>query len=251
MFRDHLIPSIEGEKRQLESFIRDVESHIKVKERLAFENNRNRVFFESLGGELMGGMDLPEGTLLLAKSVAPESSYGFVQPVNMKRGFKKTVIKEFLLKDILAEKPEFPDFWEKVAQHEVVQSIHFGQDVFDTNKTDSIVTIGKDGDVVLPEIHVEFLDDSNVQLLYSAPKSTSYLWPHCLAEDTFVFGELPKELDRGFRVYDNACVTRGMNLFDDVSSPMHYYYKAPWMAKKRLSIRYNIAQPNRMRPVEI
>ena len=185
MFRDGQLSNPDGEKRQLGSFVRNVESHISAKERFAIENTRNRSYFEMMGGELLSQMDLPEGTLLLAKSVSPTSTYGFVQPVNLERGFYKRVFKEFKLTDILGTNPRYPEFWEKVADKGVVQSVYLGQDVFDTQKTDPVVTIGKGGEIILPEVHVEFLDDSNIQLLYSAPKSTFYLWPHCVAGDAF------------------------------------------------------------------
>lgn len=251
MFRDYRIPSEEGEQRQLIYFISDVEAHIRAKERWENKNTQNRLYFEAQGGQILSGMDLPERTILIAKSVSPESLYGFVQPVNLDRGFTKTVLKEFKLTDILNTKPDYPVFWEKIAHDGVVQSVYLGQDVFDTQKADPVVTIGKDGDVILPDIHIELQEDSNVQLLFSAPKSTPYLWPHCVAGDTFVFNEVPKELDRGFRVYNNACETRGKNMFDDISPPMHVFYKHPEMAKKRIAIEYNTAQPNRMRPVLI
>ena len=251
MFRDYSVPSQDREQRQIEYFVRDVEAHIKAKERFSERNSQNRSYFEGQGGVLMSGIELPQGTLAIAKSVSPSSTYGFVQPVNFERGFRRTVLKEFTLSDILLFQPTYPDFWEKVAQDGVVQSVHLSQDVFDTKKTDPVVTIGIDEDVILPEIHVELLDDYNVQLLFSAPQSTSYLWPHCVAGDMFVFNDVPKELDRGFRVYHNACETRGMNLFDDVNPPLHVFYKHPDMGKKRLSIQYNLTHPNKMRPVEI
>lgn len=87
-------------------------------------------------------------------------------------------------------------------------------------------------------------------MLFSPPDHMSILWPHCVAEDIFIFREVPKVIDRAFRVYNNICETRGKLLFYDVSPPRHLFYKHPELAKKRIAIEYNLDNPNRMKPLK-
>ena len=157
-------------------------------------------------------------TCAIALSYSPLNERGFLQPVDATRPFKATVIHEYLLADILAQNPQFPDFWSSIADGDKIPYVVYIQE-------------RQAGDVAIPRTLIELKDESIVRMHFVHPDSTLVLYPHCLAEDTFSFDRVPVVVDRAWRVGLNVSKTKRLSPFAS------------------FSIEYSQNEPNRMKPV--
>ena len=248
MFSETTSPSQESALRGLRSFIGMIEVGLIEKEKYAPEQARYKEYFGSLSGVIVTSMEPPDGICLIAKTYSPLNNMAYFEPVDNRRSLQRTVIRQYSLSDILSQNPQFPQFWPSVAQEGIVSEIVFSQSAFDKTEGERIVTIGKEGDIAVPNALVELRDDSTVRIFFINPIGAVLLWPQCVASDTFTFAWIPAVIDRAFRVYCNACETRGKQLFFDVDAT-HVIYKQK--SYKRLAIEYRLDKPTHMRPVMV
>ncbi|GEM_PF-6836630 len=229
----------------LHAFVAGTEAQIEKLGKNKVEREQYKAYLEMLGGKSFSKMPLPSDTRAIGVAYSPVSKSSVIYPVDANRPIREDEIRQYSLADILVQKPQFPQFWESVAEDGIVHEKIYTQDPpfeKDNNVVNSIEETG-----AFPNVLIRLPNETTTQMSFLPPSSTHFLWPRMAMDDVVVFPEIPKEVDRAFRVYNNACETKGQPLFFDVD-PSHLFYKNG-SPGKRLAVEYKRDTPNRMRPV--